>query len=80
MIGKNIKCESCAYCGSTGWKAKLPRLMPSWKGWNKKPAHQGLQMLSDHESIWVLCNDCEVKDTMFHWLITGVWRYPLKRK
>ena len=45
--------------------------------WKSTPAYDGLlQMMSDDDGLYFLCNDCEISYAFSHWLIHGIWQFP----
>ena len=67
--------KSCEFCSSNGFNHHLPRLNPSWKGWESQSPLDGLKMMSDEDGLYVVCNDCLVAQTFRHWSLTGIWEY-----
>ena len=56
----------CSFCDSNGFRQQLPRLKLAWHGWKSTPAYDGLlQMMSDDDGIYFLCNDCEISYAFF---------------
>ena len=67
----------CSFCDSNGFRQQLPRLKLAWYGWKSTPAYDGLlQMMSDDDGLYFLCNDCEISYAFSHWLIHGIWQFP----
>jgi hypothetical protein len=68
---------TCAFCEGNGFHQQLPRLKPTWGGWKSTPPHDGsLQMMSDTDGIYFLCNDCQITYAFLHWVMHGVWEMP----
>ena len=72
--------KSCEFCSSNGFNHHLPRLNPSWKGWESQSPLDGLKMMSDEDGLYVVCNDCLVVSSLVfdRGLAVSRYKYPLR--